>query len=60
MMGGNVRHLGNFFYSKLVNNVDSLHKCSQFNHLRSKFGHLQPAIQGNLIKSHCFHPFMAT
>ena len=55
--GGNVRHLGNFFDSKLVNNVDSFHKCSQFigqfNNLRSKFGHLQPDIQGNLLKSHC-------
>ena len=55
--GGNVRHLGNFFDSKLVNNVDSFHKCSQFigqfNNLRSKFGHLQPDIQGNLLKTHC-------
>ena len=55
--GGNVRHLGNIFDGKLVNNVDSFHKCSQFigqfNNLRSKFGHLQADIQGNLMKSHC-------
>ena len=52
-----VRHLGNFFDSNLVNNVDSFHKCSQFIgqfiNLRSKFGHLQPDIQGNFMKSHC-------
>ena len=68
-MGGggvNVRHLGNFFDSKLVNNVDRFHKCSQFigqfNNLRSKFGHIQLDIQGNLMKSHCcsfFILFMA-
>ena len=63
MGGGDVRHLGNLFDSKLVNNVDSFHKCSQFigqfNNLRSKFCHLQPDIQGNLMKSHCcfFQPF---
>ena len=51
--GGNVRHLGKKIDSKLVNNVDSFHKCSQFNNLRSKFGHLQADIQGNLMKSHC-------
>ena len=55
--GENVRHLGNFFDSKLVNNGDSFHKCSQFigqfNNLRSKFGHLQADIQGNFMKSHC-------
>ena len=54
--GGNVRHLGNFFDCKLVNNVDSFHQYSQFNgqfnNSRSKFGHLQPDIQGNLLKSH--------
>ena len=46
-----------YYYCKLVNNVDSFHKCSQFigqfNNLRSKFGHLQPDIHGNLLKSHC-------
>ena len=35
-----------FFDRKLVNIVDSFHKCSQFigqiNNLRSKLGHLQP------------------
>ena len=45
-----------YFDSKLVNNVESFHKCSQFigqfNNLRSKFGHLQPDIQRNLMKSH--------
>ena len=39
--GENVRHLGNFFDSKLVNNVDSFHKCEL------KY------IKGNLMKSHC-------
>ena len=56
MGGGGVRHLG-FLNYKLANSVDSFHKCSQFigqfNHLRSKFGHVQPDIQGNLMKSHC-------
>ena len=55
--GGDVRHLGNFLDSKLVNNVDSFHKClqfiGQFNNLSSKFGNLQSDIQGNLTKSHC-------
>ena len=55
--GGDVRHFGKKMYCKLVNNVDSFHKCSQFivqfNHLRSKFGHLQPDMQGSLLKSHC-------
>ena len=50
--GGDLRHLVNFFDSKLVNNIDSFHTfsqfISQFNNLRSKFGHLQPDIQGNL------------
>ena len=56
-----VRHVGNLFDSKLVNNLDSFNKCSQFigqfNNLRSKFGHLQPDIQGNHIVVNFFHPF---
>ena len=48
-MGGTCKTF-RYFYSKLVNNVDSFHKCSHFigqcNNLRSKFGNLQHDIHG--------------
>ena len=56
-----VRHFGNYFNSRLNNNVDSKHKCSHFigyfNTLISNFGDLQPDILSNLFKSYCcsFH-----
>ena len=55
--GGECKTFRNFFDSKLVKHVENFHKClqffGQFNNLRSKFDHLQPDIQGNLLKSHC-------
>ena len=52
-----VRHLGNFFNSRLDINVDTNHKCSHFighfNHMMSNFGHLNPESVGTLFKSYC-------
>ena len=49
-------HLGNFFNSRLDNNVDTNHKCSHFisqdNHM-SNFGHLNPENVVTLFKSYC-------
>ena len=52
-----VRHLGNYFNSKLDNTMDSLRKCSHFigyfNKLMVNFGHLHPDTVCNLFKSYC-------
>ena len=55
----NVRHLGNYLNNTLDNSVDSnikySHFIGQFNHLKSKFGFIQPDIFSNLFNHIVVH-----